>query len=360
MSESLFDRIELLARKHPLMAKAVACFSYYTLPLFPEKNKKLDLLIDEYRDPAKITAGMRRRYKKDLLSSHLVNGISLRQYFIHGFEFLNSKGRERFLGEFFKEYMIELSNDNKDAGAVFKDKYKTYQKFRPFYNRVIIPVEKENIEELHSFAENNEKFVIKVSDGTFGVGVMFYDSNKAEEKPDELFSRLIGDTEKKYIVEELITQAPEMMRLHPSSVNTVRFVTVLQKDDSVRHLFSFLRIGSGGGIIDNASSGGYAAEIDMKTGVVISEACREDLTRLVYHPDTGVKIVGLEIPKWDELLLLVDELARVVKEQKYVGWDLAYTENGWVMVEGNDRAMVTAVQMCRKEGIREAFIQSLN
>lgn len=30
------------------------------------------------------------------------------------------------------------------------------------------------------------------------------------------------------------------------------------------------------------------------------------------------------------------ELAKMVPDVKYVGWDLALTENGWVMIEGNE------------------------
>ena len=108
-------------------------------------------------------------------------------------------------------------------------------------------------------------------------------------------------------------------------------------------------------MIDNATAGGLAAAIDPETGIVTSEACREDLSRMLFHPDTGVKIIGMQIPQWDDLLKLVDQLAHVVPEQRFVGWDLALTDQGWVMVEGNDNAMVTAIQMCERKGLRERF-----
>ena len=101
------------------------------------------------------------------------------------------------------------------------------------------------------------------------------------------------------------------------------------------HLFTFLRMGSGGGVIDNATAGGLAAAIDPETGIVTSEACREDMSRMLSHPDTGVQILGMQIPRWQELLALVDQLARVVPMQPFVGWDLALTPDGWCVVEGN-------------------------
>jgi len=78
----------------------------------------------------------------------------------------------------------------------------------------------------------------------------------------------------------------------------------------------------------------------------------------LHHPDTGIQIIGAQIPKWEELLALVEELVKIIPEQKYVGWDLALTTNGWCMIEGNDRAMLTGVQMCEQRGIRQLINQT--
>jgi D-alanine-D-alanine ligase-like ATP-grasp enzyme len=75
----------------------------------------------------------------------------------------------------------------------------------------------------------------------------------------------------------------------------------------------------------------------METGIIDSPATSQKQEKYFSHPDTGVKILGQSIPRWKELMQLVEELVRVVPEQKQVGWDFALTNQGWIVVEGNDR-----------------------
>lgn len=55
-----------------------------------------------------------------------------------------------------------------------------------------------------------------------------------------------------------------------------------------------------------------------------------------YHPDTNIKLVGFQIPKWNEAVETAINLAKQVPDVRYVGWDLALTADGWVMIEGNE------------------------
>ena len=43
------------------------------------------------------------------------------------------------------------------------------------------------------------------------------------------------------------------------------------------------------------------------------------------------------MPYWDELVAFAKEIAMVVPEQRIVGWDLALSVDGWVIIEGNTR-----------------------
>ena len=48
-------------------------------------------------------------------------------------------------------------------------------------------------------------------------------------------------------------------------------------------------------------------------------------------------IIGQTIPRWQEAKDLVAELAKIVPDNHYTGWDLALTDMGWVLVEANRR-----------------------
>ncbi len=78
------------------------------------------------------------------------------------------------------------------------------------------------------------------------------------------------------------------------------------------------------------------ANISLDNGIVDTDGVDELGREYITHPDSGLPIKGFQIPRWDELVTLSYQLARVLPEQHYVGWDLALTEDkGWVMVEGN-------------------------
>ena len=77
----------------------------------------------------------------------------------------------------------------------------------------------------------------------------------------------LGDyfTGSQYVIQEKIIQHERMSRLHPASVNTIRLVTCFV-GDVVRPFSAFLRIGTGGRIVDNWSMGGILVYLDTEKG----------------------------------------------------------------------------------------------
>ena len=153
------------------------------------------------------------------------------------------------------------------------------------------------------------------------------------------------------MIEELIIQSESMAILNPATVNTVRVPTIKIKDRVVI-FHPFVRCGRGNSIVDNASSGGILAEVDAETGIVITKGVNELGESFVMHPTSKVVIPGFRIPCWDQAVKLVEELAHVVQTNNYVGWDLAFTDDGWVMVEGNPRGQLLS-QIASKKGIKK-------
>lgn len=68
------------------------------------------------------------------------------------------------------------------------------------------------------------------------------------------------------MAEELVVQHPAMAELYPTSVNTVRILTIYGKI-----VDATLRMGNGGSFLDNASSGGIFAPVDIETGRITAE-----------------------------------------------------------------------------------------
>lgn len=75
---------------------------------------------------------------------------------------------------------------------------------------------------------------------------------------------------------------------------------------------------------------------DRYTGVITTPAANYDGMVFENHPNTGVKIVGFQIPNFDAVKEVASTAARLIPEIRYVGWDIAVTEDSAQLIEGNE------------------------
>lgn len=153
------------------------------------------------------------------------------------------------------------------------------------------------------------------------------------------------------IIEDLYIQNGILHELNPSSVNTVRIFTVLQNSGTVIIPYAVLRIGCSDDFRDNAAGGNIFALIDPESGVVISKAVNKKLQQFAFHPVSGKQIVGVTIPRWNEVLQLVKNAANVCPEVRHVGWDVAISDNDISLIEGNDDGDPVMQEMILGHGI---------
>lgn len=353
----LKDYINTMCFKNHFIARVISLIEYWILPIRSKHLKEVEAVINTFV-PNKMQKDRRyiRKIKKDMIYSRRAYFVTYSQYFIFNYEKLNSYGRHQFVGEFEKTILTHGLDAN--TWQYFKDKYQAYQKFKPFYKREIIKIESaSDNDKIINFVKSHDKFMLKVIDDAEGRGIYKIDRIVDSISTDEIIVKALKLSP--CVLEECIDQDDAMAKFHPASVNTIRFVTFL-KDNELVKMFALLRMGGGGSYVDNAGAGGIVASIDIDTGIIKTEGFREDGTVYLKHPDTGVQIVGARIPCWPELNELIEQLVKVIPEQKYVGWDMALSKKGWCMVEGNSRAMLTGVQMSERRGIRNLIDYTFN
>ena len=141
---------------------------------------------------------------------------------------------------------------------------------------------------------------------------------------------------KKFILEEPIVQHCLMSEINPYSVNTIRVNTVLKKNGDVAIISATLRTASDNSIIDNMSQGGFIFPIDLETGIVIDRGLAYNTNvRPIRHPLTGVVLLGRQIPNWELVLNSCRQSAKQFKKLRWLGWDIAITEDGIEIIEAN-------------------------
>lgn len=146
------------------------------------------------------------------------------------------------------------------------------------------------------------------------------------------------------ILQERIRQHPEMNRLYPDSVNTIRLLTVSRRRRIIP-IAAVLRIGVKG-LCDNLTAGGVAVGVDIETGKLTRHGVmRPAFGRIVRrHPVSGVPFDGFEIPFFKQAVELIRRLHLFFYGIRCVGWDIAVTPDGPVVVEGNDNWEVPTFQ----------------
>ncbi|MBQ1813183.1 MAG: hypothetical protein II119_04480 [Bacilli bacterium] len=204
------------------------------------------------------------------------------------------------------------------------------------------------IDKLKLFLKNNKEFMIKPIDGLGGADVKKM-SSKEVKNLDE-FLKYLEDN--RMFIEELIVQHKKMNIICPTSVNTIRIMTFANNNRS-EILYAALRVGNGKYEVDNFHKGGMGVSIDIRTGKLKGEAIDKDLKHYKKHPTTKTIFNNYELPFWNETKELVLKAALVNQNIKVIGWDVAITKNGPILVEGNRRAGFDLVQVLSDRGRKD-------
>ena len=243
------------------------------------------------------------------------------------FEFynLNKEERKTYLTRVKNNAIVKKFND-KSKFYLFDNKYEFNKLFDKYLKRKWLYLDN-NYDEFVKFCNDLEEIIVKPIDGCGGVGVELIKINKNKLKT--IYNRLIKN--KQLLIEEKIIQHKDMAKLNDSSVNTLRIVTYYD-NNNVYILNTVLKIGNGG-VTDNFSSGSMYTFI--KDGKIIVPAIDREDNIFKVHPISHVNLIGYKIPNYDKCIKLVSECVKIIPEVKYVGWDVAITENGASLIEGN-------------------------
>lgn len=161
------------------------------------------------------------------------------------------------------------------------------------------------------------------------------------------------------LIEEFVEQHPFLSQLNPTSVNTIRIYTLVKKDGSCTILSASIRVGGKGAEVDNYHSGGCGYPIDIETGIIYQPGTDIKGNSRIFHPSTGVKMVGLEIPNWNGLKQFVSEAMKVIPETRLIAWDVAVLQDGFEMIEGNCNGDPGFMQAPSKQGKKKEILKEL-
>jgi hypothetical protein len=141
------------------------------------------------------------------------------------------------------------------------------------------------------------------------------------------------------LVQRRIETHSALADLTSGALSTVRITTCLNERGDPEIVGAVFRMAIGGNrIVDNLHAGGIAAKVALNDGTLSSASdlgMDSKLGWLDRHPDTDAQIAGRTLPMWKESKALAVRAHRSFTDRVLVGWDVAITDYGPLIVEGN-------------------------
>lgn len=213
--------------------------------------------------------------------------------------------------------------------------------------------------ELNTLLEIKDAFFIKHIVLEAGDGVMHCRNREGQLWVDnqmmtveELADRLEG---KVWIVQKSQRSHPEIARINDSALNTTRIVTILDGQTPV-YLAGFQSFATGNETTDSWSKGSVYVGLDIvnsalkRYGYLHPGVGEKSLVE--EHPDSGVKFEGYRISQLKNAVDLCIRAHRILYFNFVIGWDVAITEGGALILEANEKPGMNAVQ-CMDGGLRK-------
>lgn len=189
---------------------------------------------------------------------------------------------------------------------------------------------------------------VKPAGGTGGVGAAIFDVANIETEA-ELARRLEAEAGVgvDWLAQDLLATHPSLREAALSALSCMRIVTILNEEGVPELVAASYKVATDkGAIVDNAASAGFRIGIDPETARLRKGAAKKNPKEYSENPANGARFEGLEVPFFAEgkALALTAHATDAFRIYPYAGWDVAITEDGPILIEGNPKATMTSAQ----------------
>lgn len=286
--------------------------------------KRMDDLITYIAEENKVK---KAKVYFDFFLNAATRGIGYVDYLKGNYINLSNEEKKNYLTK--RNYVRLVKYLNKRGyQMIFHDKIVFNRIFKDYIGRDFIDIREVGYKGFKKFVTGKENVFAKKHNSFGGDGVTKV--NIAGEDLKVLFNQLYNN--KQYLIEDTLIQNEYLDWINPKAVNNVRLVTLL-KDGEVYVVFKTLRINAGSEEVISCHD--IYMTLDDE-GNVLGNVVDDECNIYKKHPVTGFKFKGAKIPHIDKALELVKSAAKLVPEMRWIGWDVAITEDGAAIIEGNN------------------------
>lgn len=267
--------------------------------------------------------------KCNMIYNFITQGVGYTDYFRGDFINITKEEKKTFATakRFYK--LLEYLNDEQYS-VVLSDKLFFNEIFKEYIKRDFINLRKSSVDDFKAFLTDKTTVFAKQVNGEGGHGISKIKVSEIDDVT-ALYNKLIANNQ--LLVEDAIIQHDDLNQINPHVVNSFRIVT-LYKDGKAKVIGNALRINQ-----DDADVIGCTHDLYFSLGAdgKIDSNVIDDYAN-VYdtHPMTGKKFSDVCIGSVKEAFEMCEQAHNRIPQVRYIGWDIAFSVNGPVMVEGNE------------------------
>lgn len=199
--------------------------------------------------------------------------------------------------------------------------------------------------------QNSPKIFVKGYYGLHGVGISVfkktakgYENEEGHQLCAEYFTKNCAG--QLLVVQAGIVQHESLNKVYSKAVNTLRVVTRNNSDGTSEILGAVIKFARGGVQVDNLYFGSISVAIEKETGHLKGSGITYYNTlKFKTHPDTQVVFDGIKIEFWDEVKSIVLNASQKFNKIHILGFDIAISDQGPVIVEMNEAPGIHVMQM---------------
>ena len=237
--------------------------------------------------------------------------------------------RDRYM-TFLRYFKILKKIDRTTFADISGNKRRELEVFSDFICRQWMYVDQSTPENrIRDFVASSKSVIAKPEHGEQGHGIFIL-------KSDDDLDRVLSECKSSpYILEEVVENEDYIKEINPSSLNTVRATTLIDRAGNVSIVSIILRVGIPGACVDNWGAGGVGYNFDIESGICDRPGKDKKNQTYIFHPGSGKKMVGFQLKDFSSLKEYINRLALTLPSAKYVGWDIAITPSGFELIEMN-------------------------
>ncbi len=173
----------------------------------------------------------------------------------------------------------------------------------------------------------------------------------------KLSDEVAANTTYGYVFQDAVTPHPEIAAMTGSqAVSTIRVVTV-NHNDTPEVLYTIWKLPSPTAMSDNFwQTGSLISLVDPANGLVqkVRYGSGPATQWVDTHPVTGAQLTGVILPCWKSVLDLAIAAHATVPDNGILGWDIAITPDGALLIECNENTGHGLYQLGSDRGILNA------